>query len=335
MTKELFVATSYHHVLTAIAKKYANQSAMDLFISNRSTGDEYWNLYLGQIKANKWFDHVFFFDERILGPPSPIHPLATYWYELCGEKKRIAQIPDLNLKQYDLIYLIDDKMFLGSTVVRDKLTYHLCEDTVLTYQIMKKAKSSKVLNAPYNIICPVLKTLNYWHPVFGYGESCKAIESSSVDGLPKRLPREKITVVDRMEQINAIPDEEKRKLCDMFLDKENVEYMRNNRDAVMIMTCPLKKGDMDFELQTSVVCKIMKHYVGAKFIIKPHPRDDTDYKSAFPDSIVLRRSFPSEVFSFLDGIEISEVVSVGSTSVNSCTFAKKKRLIMVHEIDTL
>ena len=178
MTKELFVATSYHHVLTAIAKKYANQSAMDLFISNRSTGDEYWNLYLGQMKANKWFDHIFFFDERILGPPSPAHPLATYRYELGGEKKRIVQIPNLNLKQYDLIYLIDDKMFLGSTVVRDKLPYHLCEDTVLTYQIMKKAKSSKVLNAPYNIICPVLKALNYWHPVFGYGESCKAIESS-------------------------------------------------------------------------------------------------------------------------------------------------------------
>ena len=114
-----------------------------------------------------------------------------------------------------------------------------------------------------------------------------------------------------------------------------MDYMRNNSDAVMLMTCPLKKGDMDFELQTSVVRKLMNLYSGAKFIIKPHPRDDTDYKKAFPGVIVLNRSFPSEVFSFLDGIEIREVVSVGSTSVNSCNFAKKKRLIMVKELETL
>lgn len=335
MIKELFVVTSYHHILTAIAKKYINNSQMDILISNLSTGDEYWNLYLDSMKENGWFHHIFYFDERAHRPPSPAHPIKTYKYELGGEERIIDSIYGLDLRSYDLIYLIDDKMFLGSTVVRERIPYHLCEDTVLTYQMMKKANSSKVLAAPYNIICPVLKVFNYWHPVFGYGESCKAIESSSADELPERLPQNKIEVVDRMGQINAIPQSEKRKLCEMFLSKDNVDYMRNNSDAIMLMTCPLKKGEMDFELQIAVVKKLMNLYKGSKFIIKPHPRDDTDYKSAFPEAIVLNRSFPSEVFSFLDGIEIAEVVSVGSTSVNSCNFAKKKRLIMVNELETL
>ena len=335
MTKELFVATSYHHILTAIAKKYANNSEMDVLISNLSTGDAYWQLYLDKLRNNGWFGKVILFDERMHRPPSPAHPIATYKYELGGEKEVLKSIDGFDLSSYDMIYLIDDKMFPGSTVVRENLTYHLCEDTVLTYQMMKKANSSKVLAAPYNLICPVLKIFNYWHPVFGYAGCCETIESSSDEGLPERLPHKKIKVVDRMGQINAIPHEEKQKLCEMFLSKENVEYMRNNRDAVMLMTCPLKKGDMDFELQISVVEKLMGLYSGAKFIIKPHPRDDTDYKEAFPEAIVLNRSFPSEVFSFLDGIEIAEVVSVGSTSVNSCNFAKKKRLIMVNELETL
>ena len=45
-------------------------------------------------------------------------------------------------------------------IVRNKIPYHLCEDTVMTYQMMKKANSSKVLAAPYNIICPVFKIFN-------------------------------------------------------------------------------------------------------------------------------------------------------------------------------
>ena len=332
---ELFVVTSYHHILTAIAKKFANNSEMDIFISNRSTGDEYWHLYLEKIREYGWFRNIFYFDERINRPPSPAHPFATYKYELGGEKRLLQNVVGLDLESYDMIYLIDDKMFLGSTVVRSKLPFHLCEDTVLTYQMMNKAKSSKVMNAPYNIICPVLKIFNYWHPVFGYGSSCEAIESSSSEDLPKMLPRKKVKVIDRIALINSIPINDKKKLCQMFLDQENIDYMRNNPNAVMIMTCPLIKDKMDYPLQISLVRKLMDIYSGSKFIIKPHPRDDTDYKTAFPDVIVLRRSFPSEVFSFLDGVVIREVISVGSTSVNSCTFARKKRLIMLSELDSL
>lgn len=332
---ELFVVTSYHHILTAIAKKYANKSIMDVFISNRSTGDEYWAPYLAEMRRYGWFRNIFYFDERTYRPPSPAHPVATYKYELGGERKLIEAVEGLNLSSYGMIYLIDDKMFLGSTVVRDKLPFHLCEDTVLTYQMMRKAKSSKVMNNPYNIICTILKIFNYWHPVFGYGSSCEAIESSSAEGLPRMLPHNKINVVDRMGLINSIPREEKKKLCDMFLDGSNIEFMRSNPDAVMIMTCPLIRDRMDYSLQISVVKKLMASYKGAKFLVKPHPRDDTDYASAFPGTIVLRRSFPSEVFSFLDGIEIREIVSVGSTSVNSCTFAKKKRLVMLNELGSL
>lgn len=335
MRKELFVVTSYHHILTAIAKKYINRSNMDILISNMSTGDEYWRRYLPQLKENNWFYNIFYFDERLNRPPSPLHPIATYKYELGGERKLIESIKGLDLMSYNMIYLIDDKMFLGSTVVRNRLPFHLCEDTVQTYQMMKKANSSKVLALPYNIICPILKCANYWHPVFGYGSSCEAIESSSIEGLPKRLPYKKIKVVDRMGQINAIPQVEKQKLCEMFLDKENIDYMRNNSDAVMIMTCPLKKGPMDYSLQISGVYKLMKLYPNAKYIIKPHPRDNTDYKSAFPGVIVLKNSFPSEVFGFLEGIAIDEVVSIGSTSINSCNFAKKKRLIMANELNAL
>ena len=169
MRKELFAVSSYHHILTAIAKKYANNSEMDILISNLSTGDEYWQMYLGKIREYAWFRRVWFFDERSNHPPSPMHPIATYKYELGGEKEIIRHLKDLDLSSYDMIYLIDDKMFLGSTIVREKLSYHLCEDTVLTYQMMNKANSSKVLAAPYNLICPIMKMFNYWHPVFGYG----------------------------------------------------------------------------------------------------------------------------------------------------------------------
>lgn len=336
MKKELFVVTSYHHILTAIAKKYIDFCEMDIFISNFSSGDEYWNEYIDYLRSAGWFKNVFYFDERKIHPPSPIHPIATYKYEILEEKQIISTIEGFRLESYDLVYLIDDKMFLGSTIVRENIPYHLCEDTVLTYQLMNKTKSSKVMCLPYNIIYKILKICNYWHPVFGYADNCEMIETSSVDDLPNRLPFKKVELVDRMNQINSIPETDKKIICELFLDKKNIDYMKRNKDVVMILTCPLKKGDLDHDAQISVLKRVMFLYPkSTKFVIKPHPRDDTDYKIVFPEIVVLKRSFPSEILGFIEDFEIDEIISVGSTSVNSCNFAKKKSLILLSELNKL
>ena len=62
---------------------------------------------------------------------------------------------------------------------------------------------------------------------------------------------------------------------------------------------------------------------GAQVLIKPHPRDELDYRKLFPRHIVLDKMFPMEILNFLDGVFFDRVVSV-YTVTDSIHFAKEK-----------
>lgn len=53
-----------------------------------------------------------------------------------------------------------------------------------------------------------------------------------------------------------------------------------------------------------------------KLVIKPHPRETTDYSGHFPRSVVLKPSFPSELMPILN-VHVDKVVSLNSTA-GSC-----------------
>ena len=68
--------------------------------------------------------------------------------------------------------------------------------------------------------------------------------------------------------------------------------------------------------QHSIYKKIINNYNNTKIVIKSHPRDIyVEYEKLFPNSIVIRETFPSEFFKLM-GINIGRVVTAFSTAVN-------------------
>jgi uncharacterized protein (UPF0248 family) len=330
--RELFIATSYHHVMTAIAKKRKNNSEMDILISNFSTGDEYWQNILEGLKESGWFENIFYIDERKYHPPKPNRFKETIVYERRYEEEIIKLVPGFDVDKYDLIYMIDDKMFPAATIIKRGRPFHLCEDTAYTFQLMNECGSSKIMKTPYRIIQKCLRILHYWHPVFGYADCCIAIEASSREGLPSQMPMNKVIVEDRGKLIESIPQEDKTKLCKLFLKEEDLEIMFNAKNIVVIMTSLYRRGNQIAEEQIRICKKVMELYENKKFFIKPHPRDLTDYKEAFPDAYVLNARFPSELLNYFDEIMFEEAVSVGSTAVNTCKYAMRTKYLSLADI---
>lgn len=330
--KELFIATSYHHVMVAIAKMRQNKSVMDLLISNFSTGDEYWRLLVPKLINSEWFGKVFYFDERKNHPPNPNRIIDTIKYEKFGEKAILQTIDGFNVDSYDMIYVIDDKMFPASTIIKNRRPFKLLEDTAFTYQNMEKLGTSKIMKLPYKYICKLFKILKYWHPVFGYADCCKCIETSSSDGLPEQLPKNKVVVVNRFELIESIPNDDKLRLCEIFLKEKELNALLHANNTVIIMTSLYRRGMQIEDEQIRICKKVMQMYEDSNFVIKPHPRDVTDYKKAFPKAIVLNAHFPSELLNYIDGIMLEDAVSVGSTAVNTCKYAKRTHYYTLADI---
>ncbi|WP_299809570.1 glycosyltransferase family 52 [uncultured Shewanella sp.] len=53
----------------------------------------------------------------------------------------------------------------------------------------------------------------------------------------------------------------------------------------------------------------------SKLVIKPHPREVTDYQHHFPEAIILKSSFPCELMPILN-VRVNKVISLSSTAGN-------------------
>lgn len=57
---------------------------------------------------------------------------------------------------------------------------------------------------------------------------------------------------------------------------------------------------------------------GHPVVIKPHPRDFSGrYKDLFPDAIVLKKQFPSELLPFLYDGKFDKIITIGSTAIDA------------------
>lgn len=314
--KRLLVASSYHHVLTAIAKSYADGCPFDILITNSWTYEGYWDKCLDGLRKNKWFENVFFYDEKSHRPPSPINITATYRYELKEELEYIRRIEGFDLFSYELIYLVFDNMFPGATIVRNGVPYVFIEDTTNIYSIAAKAPTRllRLSESAIKTLFTVCRLLNYWHQIYGYAPCCQWIEVSSLD-VRFALPKNKLRLVNRKDLIASIPRDAKRKILDMFLG-DGYETMLGDEPTTLILTSPIR-GAGDSQMKR--ICELLvARYAGSeRVVVKPHPRDLTDYSQLSGIEIVLPRAFPTEIFDFDNRIKFCKAVTVGSTALES------------------
>lgn len=69
---------------------------------------------------------------------------------------------------------------------------------------------------------------------------------------------------------------------------------------------------MTEEEKINIYRNIQKKYNDC-FVIKSHPREQTDYKKYFKEVYILPKNFPAELFLFVD-TKLSEVVTIFSTA---------------------
>jgi len=74
-----------------------------------------------------------------------------------------------------------------------------------------------------------------------------------------------------------------------------------------------QEGHLTLDDEINIYQKTIEKYKDYKLIIKPHPRDDKDYKKIFPQSTIIEKTFPIEILSLI-GIKPTVVSSIVSAS---------------------
>ena len=223
--------------------------------------------------------------------------------------------------EYDEVYIFQDYGAIGYLLSRQNIKYNLLEDGTDCYKnryndIWKKRKSKWFLK--------------YIKKIFRFYDRAqsKYIKSIEVnDAKDLYIKHDNIVELPKEELFNSLTDEEKNVVLKVFLENDNI--LKEKEIDLLILTQPLDvDGFVESEEQKIEVYKkiIDEFSENGKVIIKPHPRDESDYKKIFSSNSlveVMDKSFPIEIINFFN-IVIKNVVTIKSTALNNIENCKKK-----------
>lgn len=148
----------------------------------------------------------------------------------------------------------------------------------------------------------------------GYGDKVKKIYFT--ENLCKEIPKgleKKAEIINLKELWNKKSEEEKKIILNTFNFNEEI-LKKADKNTIMLFTQPLSEDNVITEEEKiDLYSKILKKYDNQSIIIKPHPREKTDYSKYFPSYYVMKERYPVEILELV-GINIKKAITIFSSA---------------------
>ncbi len=327
----VYVCHTYYHVYITFLKELKRKSQgetrkADLILSKMSTNFE--NLK-ARVESTGLFERVFEFDEK---NESCFPELAEYRKNtgsFLGNlknrmrfTKRYAQLQEpylpVEFGEYEDIYVYCDSDPIGYYLNQNRIYYHALEDGL---NCLKNYDAARYDNRGNFKIKMILS--RYFNLIFiqnGYGKYCLDMEVNDISVLKYSCPR--YIEEPRHLLVERLTKEDKDLILQAFIrDKERLEAQIEEANKlgnkILILTDPLCTLDIRERIFRDIIAGYESE---GTIFIKPHPRDELDYRTLFADYSQFDATVPMEMLNFFPGLRFSKVVAV-LTEIKAIQFA--------------
>ena len=282
-----------------------------------------------RVESTGLFEVVYKYDEK---RDTQFPELAKYrkdrgnivlnlWQRIIFTKKYAKLLaPDVpvDLRQYEDIYVYCDSDPIGYYLNQNRIRYHAVEDGL---NCLKNYDSARYDNRG----CFAVKAFmsEYLNLIFiqnGYGKYCIDMEVNDISLL--KYSYHKYVECPRQALVERLTAEDKAIILKAFIRdidalKEQITQSENVGDKILILTDPLCTLDIRKQIFTDIIAMFEKE--GTVFI-KPHPRDELDYRKEFSEYPQFDATVPMEMLNFFPGLRFKKVVAV-LTEIKAIQFA--------------
>lgn len=241
--------------------------------------------------------------------------LYVYWISRGGLWRRICNYYRMKYLFYKMnINSIDrygfDEGGWTEYMVHTTKSFNLIEDGMNNY-IMLKSTKDKYQNS---IIHRILLHTPFMHIPYGLSKNISTIYLTGIDKIPQEI-QDKARIVDMELLWRQCVDQRKQNILDLFGVNPDVLDLKDR--SVLIITQPLSEDNIMAESEKIEVYKnVIKQYGERNVLIKPHPREKTNYEKKFPNALVLKSYFPIELLALSgQNLGIRKVITVYSTAI--------------------
>ncbi len=330
MKERIYVCHTYYHVYVTFLKELnlprEKRGQATLVLSRLSIDFE--NLR-ERVESTGLFEQVVEFDEK----RDDFFPqLAKYrkdtgnlvknlWNRILFTRKFAAlQEPYLpvDFKDYGEVYVYCDSDPVGYYLNQKRIPYHALEDGL---NCLKNYDAARYDNrGHFKLKAFMSEKLNLIFIQNGYGKYCIDMEVNDISLL--KYPYKKYIQQPRQELVEQLKQEDKDLILQAFIrDRkrlmQQIEESNLVGDKILILTDPL----CTLQIREQIFRDIIEEYEKEGTIfLKPHPRDELDYRTIFAEYPQFDATVPMEMLNFFPGLRFRKVVAV-LTEIKAIQFA--------------
>ena len=326
----IYVCHTYYHVYVSFLKELSlpkeQQGKADLVLSTMSIDFE--NLK-ERVESTGLFRQVHMFEEK----RDDFFPELTRWKKGTGGllgnlycrirfTKLFARLEapfvPVDFREYKDIYVYCDLDPVGYYLNQNRIHYHALEDGL---NCLKNYDAARYDNRGHFWLKAFLsRYLNLIFVQNGYGKYCLDMEVNDISAIshpcPRYIEQPRKALVDRLDA------RDKDLILQAFVrDKESLEKQLADSsevsDKILILTNPLCTLDVREKIFRDI---IRMYEAEGTIFLKPHPRDELDYRTLFPEYPQFDATVPMEILEFFPGVRFKKVVGV-FTEVKDISFA--------------
>ena len=326
----IYVCHTYYHVYVSILKELSlpkeEQGTATLVLSKLSTDFE---KLRERVAAAGIFAEIYEYDEK----RQEAYPeLAKYMVEsknvVANMIRRIImtkkfgrlceqEIP-VDFDDYQDIYVYCDIDPIGYYLNWKHIPYHAMEDGL---NCLKNFNLARYDNRGFFALKAFMSSkLNLIFVQDGYGKYCIDMEVNDIAAIKEPCPQ--YVELNRQTLVDSLTEEDKRVIIQAFVRdydalQKQVAECEGKKDKVLILTEPL----CDLETRERIFRDIINMYQDDyQVFIKPHPRDDLDYRKLFREYPQFDGTIPMELLNFFPKLHFGKVVGVW-TEMKALNFA--------------
>ena len=313
-----YVCHTYYHVYVTILRELnlpeSERGKAVLLLSTMSTNFEELK---SRVENTHLFKEVIYYPERRDFPELKKYQedrgnIVLNMFSRIRYTKELARLNapllPVDMHEFRDIYVYCDADPIGYYLNQYKIPYHAAEDATNSTYFYDEAwsynkgffKLKTFLASRFNLIM-----INN-----GYGKYCIDMAVNDIDILPRKCPKYVEVPLRKLEDgvkkeyhdliVRAFvrnPDElyEQIKACDGVSDK------------ILILTEPLCDLTVRKQLFTDLFTEYGKE---GQVFIKPHPRDELDYRKEFPEYPQFDGTIPMEILNYFPDLHFKKVVGI-------------------------
>lgn len=330
MKARIYVCHTYYHVYVTFLKELKrpvdDRGQATLLLSKMSCNFE----KLGErVMSTGLFSEVLEFDEKNESFFPELAKLRNGSGNFVGNLLKRMRFTKLyakfqepyipvDFRDYRDVYVYCDSDPIGYYLNQNHIYYHALEDGL---NCLKNFDAARFDNrGHFGLKAFLSRRLNLIFVQNGYGKYCLDMEVNDISAIQYPCPR--YIEEPRQALADRLTEDDKRIILQAFIrDKEKLERQIDESgavgDKILILTDPL----CDLETRERIFRDIIKMYEHEGTIfLKPHPRDELDYKTLFGEYPQFDATVPMEILNFFSGLRFRKVVAV-LTEIKAIHFA--------------